>query len=176
MVPVLSELVMDFAEPKWHAAVAVYDSLPEAGWLIESVRQQVFKVVVKLAVVFGNDPDLDKEVFRDSIGLWGRHFSQQRENSNNCAFHCNLLVIALSIGASPSQITAELGDFARCLYKSAFASAAAGNTTAVLNAYQGLRMVLLQQVPNIMVPFLLPYIMLHTSVDRRIAWAIFCRD
>ena len=75
LAPVLSELVMDFAEPKWHAAVAVYDSLPEAGWLIESVREQVFKVVVKLAVVFGNDPDLDKEVFRNSIGLWGRHFS-----------------------------------------------------------------------------------------------------
>ena len=158
---VVYELVMEYAEPKWYAQVAVYDSLQEAGWLIETVRQKVLGVVLKLADVFGNAPVVEKELFRNTIGFWGRDFPQQTANSNNCGFHCNLLAIALSIGASPSQITAELGDFARDLYKAAFASADLGNLAALRTAHQALRTVLLQQVPNIMVLLLLPQL-LHT--------------
>ena len=74
---------MDFAEPKWHAAVAVYDSLPEAGWLIESVRQQVLQVVLNLTFVFGKDP-VDKDLYENAMGFWGRDFAQQTEKQQLC--------------------------------------------------------------------------------------------
>ena len=155
---VLVDLVLGYnLLPKWYAQVAVYDSLPVAGWLIESVRQQVLQVVLKLAVVFGKDPLVEKELYENAMVSWGRDFARQTENTNNCAFHCNLLVLAVSIGASPSQITAKQGEFARDLYRQAFKSAANRNFTALIDAQQALKIVLLLQPPSAMVLFLLPH-------------------
>ena len=155
-VHVLVDLVLGYnPEPKWYAHVGVYDSLPEAGWLIESVRQQVLQVVLNLTFVFGKDP-VDKDLYENAMGFWGRDFAQQTDKTNNCAFHCNLLLIAVSIGASPSQITAKLGEFARDIHQMAFKSAANRNFTALIDAQQALKIVLLLQPPSAMALFLLP--------------------
>ena len=100
---VVYELVMEYLEPKWYAQVAVYDSLQEAGWLIETVRQKVLGVVLKLADVFGNAPVVEKELFRNTIGFWGRDFPQQTANSNNCGFHSIFLRLLSALVRAPAR-------------------------------------------------------------------------